>query len=155
EQGPRAHDEDIEKRVFAPSPVQPNTVLSPPASGTHITYHESIRVALREELDHDSRLFIIGEDVGISQGAFKITEGFSERYDGINWKDYWQTRRSFHQRRVIDAPIAEAGFCGLALGAAQAGLRAVVEFQYADFSSEAFKMIVNYAATQTVRGMGP
>ena len=56
---------------------------------------------------------------------------------------------------MIDAPLAESGFTGLALGAVLNGLRAVVEFQYADFASEAFKMIVNYAATQTVRRMGP
>jgi pyruvate/2-oxoglutarate/acetoin dehydrogenase E1 component len=93
--------------------------------------------------------------LAFSDGAFKITEGLSKHFDGIEWRDFWNTSERFPQRRVIDAPIAEAGFCGLALGACLAGLKAVVEFQYADFSSEAFKMIVNYAATQTVRKMGP
>lgn len=104
-------------------------------------------------MDRHENLFIIGEDVGISNGAFKITDGFSKRYDKIDWSEYWQRDEPFVQRRVIDAPIAEAGFFGL--GAVTNGLRAVVAFQYADFASEAFKMIVNYGATETVRGMGP
>ena len=146
---------DIVSRVFAPSPVYSNATEQPAAEGSRITYHQAIHDALQEEMDHDPNLFIIGEDVGISNGAFKITEGFSKRFDHIDWQDYWRRKAPFPQRRVIDAPIAEAGFTGLALGAVQCGLRAVVEYQYADFASEAFKMIVNYAATQTVRGGGP
>ena len=155
EQSPVATDHDIEARVFvSASPSYPPRV-DPPANGVRLSYHQAIQDALLEEMDRRSDLFIIGEDVGISNGAFKVTEGFSKRYDKIDWTDYWQTGTPVRQRRVIDAPISEAGFCGLALGAVANGLRAVVEFQYADFASEAFKMIVNYAATQTARGTGP
>lgn len=155
EEGPRPDAADIESQVFVTSDIGSPLLEAPPAIGTRVTYHKAISDALREELDRDPDLFMIGEDIGISNGAFKITEGFSQRYDGVSWADHWKTRAPFPQRRIIDAPIAEAGFSGLALGAVLNGLRAVVEFQYADFSSEAFKMIVNYAATQTVRGMGP
>jgi 2-oxoisovalerate dehydrogenase E1 component beta subunit len=141
--------------VFAPSGVFGPAIAQPPATGARMTYHRAIRDALREEMDRDPFLFMIGEDIGVSNGAFKITEGFTARYDGIDWRDYWQSGRPFPQRRVIDAPIAEAGLCGLALGAVLEGLRAIVEFQYADFASDAFKMLVNYAATQTVRRVGP
>ena len=154
EAGPIPDGKDLEARIFVPSPPR----REPQAGsrrGSTVPYYRAIQDGLREEMDRDSSLFMIGEDIGISDGAFKITEGFSKRYDHLAWQDYWQTSRRFVQRRVVDAPIAEAGFTGLALGAVLAGLRAVVEFQYADFASEAFKMIVNYAATQTVRSMGP
>jgi pyruvate/2-oxoglutarate/acetoin dehydrogenase E1 component len=146
--------DDIKARVFVQS-VTPLSTEHTPTTASQITYHQAIQDALKEEMDRDPSLFIIGEDIGISGGAFKITAGFSKRYDQLDWNEHWNSQGPFTQRRVIDAPIAEAGFCGLALGAALCGLRSVVEFQYADFSSEAFKMIVNYAATQTVRCMGP
>jgi pyruvate/2-oxoglutarate/acetoin dehydrogenase E1 component/TPP-dependent pyruvate/acetoin dehydrogenase alpha subunit len=155
EQSPAATDDDIEARVFVSSSMPFPEQIDPPPDGAHVSYHQAIQDALREEMDRDPNLFIIGEDIGISNGAFKVTDGFSKRYDQIDWADYWKTTKPVRQRRVIDAPIGEAGFCGLALGAVTNGLRAVVEFQYADFASEAFKMIVNYAATQTPRGMGP
>ena len=147
---------DIEAHVFAPSPVHDRPLATPPPSGKTMTYHQAIREALMEELDRDPNVFMVGEDIGISNGAFKITEGFSKRYDNLDWNDAWKSKDApFEQRRIIDSPIAEAGYVGLALGAVLTGLRPIVEFQYADFASEAFKMIVNYAATQTVRGMGP
>jgi 2-oxoisovalerate dehydrogenase E1 component len=155
ETGPTPDASDIVSRVFVPSTVCNDATVQPPASGSRITYHQAIHDALQEEMDRDPGLFMIGEDIGISNGAFKITEGFSKRFDHIDWQDYWQRQEPFPQRRVIDTPLGEAGFTGLALGAVQCGLRAIVEYQYADFSSEAFKMIVNYAATQTVRGGGP
>jgi 2-oxoisovalerate dehydrogenase E1 component len=154
EAGPTPTAEDIEAGVFQTSPT-PATSAVIPSGGEATYYHRAIHDGLQEEMDRDPTLFLIGEDIGISDGAFKITEGFSKRYDGLDWNDYWNTDVTFAQRRVLDAPIAEAGFSGLALGAVLAGLRAVVEFQYADFASEAFKMIVNYTATQTVRRMGP
>jgi 2-oxoisovalerate dehydrogenase E1 component beta subunit len=158
EAGAAPESHDIEAQVFAfngapPPTIEHSQVLTTATS--HVSYHRGIHDALQEEMDRDDNLFLIGEDIGISDGAFKITEGFSKRYDRLNWEEHWDTANPFRQRRVIDAPLAEAGFTGLALGAVLAGLRAVVEFQYADFSSEAFKMIVNYAATQNVRGMGP
>jgi 2-oxoisovalerate dehydrogenase E1 component len=149
-----ATETELAGKIFAVSLPQPPACVIP-SSGKKSTYHQAIHDALAEAMDRDPNLFLIGEDIGLSNGAFKITEGFSRRYDQIDWPHHWRAGNRPIQRRVIDAPLAEAGFCGLALGAVQAGLRAVVEFQYADFSSEAFKMIVNYAATQTARGMGP
>jgi pyruvate/2-oxoglutarate/acetoin dehydrogenase E1 component/TPP-dependent pyruvate/acetoin dehydrogenase alpha subunit len=156
EQAPAPSGERIAASVFAPSPEPAASERVPEQGrGTHIPYYKALHDALQEEMERDPSLFIIGEDVGISNGAFKITEGLSKRFDGVNWAEFWGTGKPFPQRRVIDAPISEAGFTGLALGAVLAGLRAIVEYQYADFASEAFKMIVNYTATQTVRGMGP
>ena len=155
ERSPFPDTHNIEARVFVLSEPCGAVIADPPAEGARITYHRAIHDALQEEMDRDPSLFMIGEDIGISNGAFKITEGFSKRYDQLDWNESWNTFGTFTQRRVIDAPIAEAGFCGLALGAARCGLRSVVEFQYADFASEGFKMIVNYAATQTARGFGP
>jgi len=156
EQSPAPVPVDIESEVFAPSPAHENALAAPPAAGRTITYHQAIREALMEELDRDPNVYMIGEDIGVSNGAFKVTEGFSKRYDGLDWNEAWNRKdATFRQRRIIDAPIAEAGFVGLALGSVLTGLRPIVEFQYADFASEAFKMIVNYAATQQVRDMGP
>jgi 2-oxoisovalerate dehydrogenase E1 component len=154
EQDTPARAADLTAKVFVP-PLQESQTDDLPSDTTKSTYHQAIHDALAEALDRDANLFLIGEDIGLSNGAFKVTEGFSRRYDQIDWPRCWNSGRRPVQRRVIDAPLGEAGFCGLALGAVQAGLRAIVEFQYADFASEAFKMIVNYAATQTARGMGP
>ncbi|MDP3697789.1 MAG: thiamine pyrophosphate-dependent enzyme [Candidatus Taylorbacteria bacterium] len=142
-------------KVFVPSPKYPNELILPPRDGKKITYHEAIHEALEEALEKDPDVFLIGEDIGISDGAFKITAGFSKKFDGIEWHQWWRKKEPPTQRRIIDATLAEAGFCGLALGSCLGGLKAVVEFQYADFSSEAFKMLVNYTATQNARNMGP
>ena len=156
EQSPKPVAVDIEKQVMAPAPTFPNALLVPTGKGRTITYHQAIREGLQEELDRDPNVFMIGEDIGVSNGAFKITEGFSKKYDGLDWAQAWNKKDvSFKQRRIIDSPIAEAGYVGIALGAQLEGLTPIVEFQYADFASEAFKMIVNYAATQNVREMGP
>src|SRR5262249_8203417 len=155
EQSAAPSGDSIETRVFVASTVPYPARCDAPSQGALTTYHQAIQDALRDEMDRHDDLVLIGEDVGISNGAFKITNGFSKRYDQIDWSGTWPTKKPFVQRRVIDAPIAEAGFCGLALGALTGGLRTVVEFQYADFASEAFKMIVNYAATEAARGNGP
>lgn len=155
EQSPAPDASNIQSRVFFPSPSQSVSFTESTGKGSTITYHQAIQDALREEMDSNPDLFIVGEDIGISNGAFKITEGFSQRYDKVDWNEFWKNNSPIRQRRVIDAPIAEAGFTGMALGAALNGLKAVVEFQYADFASEAFKMLVNYAACETVRGVGP
>ena len=155
EKAPPPDESDFRNKVFVPSPKHPNELSSPPQGRNKMTYHEAIRGALRETLIKDPDVFIIGEDIGVSGGAFKITAGFSQEFDGVDWKEWWTKDELAPQRRIRDAPVAEAGFCGLALGALFGGLKAIVEFQYADFSSEAFKMIVNYAATQNVRNMGP
>jgi 2-oxoisovalerate dehydrogenase E1 component beta subunit len=96
-----------------------------------ITYIEAIRQALWEEMERDDRVFLIGEDIATYGGAFKITQGFLER---------------FGEDRVIDTPIAESALVGAAVGAALLGLRPVVEMQFADFIVCAFDQIVNMAA---------
>src|SRR3954469_2842140 len=97
----------------------------------HATYLDAIGAALMSEMEADPDVFIIGEDVGQFGGAFKVTKGFLEK---------------FGERRVVDTPIAETGFTGLAAGAALVGLRPVVEFQFADFISCAFDPIINVLA---------
>src|SRR3990172_2460608 len=96
-----------------------------------VTYLEAISQALREEMRRDPTVFLLGEDIGVFGGAFKVTKGFIEE---------------FGEERVIDTPIAESGFTGAACGAAIMGFRPVVEFQFADFFSCAFDQIVNFAA---------
>src|SRR3989344_7468482 len=97
------------------------------------------------------------KSVGVSGGAFRVTEGFSSLFDGINW-DSWRNRPDHlapPQLRVNDMPIAEAGMCGFGAGAAIRGLWVVIEVEYADFLTEAVKWIGNYMATQAVHGVGP
>jgi acetoin:2,6-dichlorophenolindophenol oxidoreductase subunit beta len=100
------------------------------------TYLDAIAAALMSEMEADPDVFIIGEDVGQFGGAFKVTRGFLEK---------------FGPRRVVDAPMAESGFTGLAAGAALMGLRPVVEYQFADFISAAFDQIINVLARHHYR----
>jgi 2-oxoisovalerate dehydrogenase E1 component beta subunit len=102
-----------------------------PTDSGSATYLEAVGLALDSEMDRDPDVFIIGEDVGQFGGAFKVTKGFLDK---------------FGPRRVVDTPIAETGFTGLAAGAALVGLRPVVEFQFADFISCAFDPIINVLA---------
>lgn len=95
-----------------------------------ITIREAIREALEEEFDRDENVFILGEEVAEYNGAYKITKGMLDKYG---------------PKRVIDTPISEGGFTGLAIGAALTGLRPVVEFMSFNFSFVAFDQIVNNA----------
>ncbi len=105
-------------------------------SGTPTTYVEAIRQGLWEEMERDESVFVIGEDVGVYGGAFKVTAGLIER---------------FGERRVIDTPISEAAIVAAGTGAAFTGLRPVVEMQFADFITCAFDQIVNFAAKSRYR----
>lgn len=96
-----------------------------------MTYLQAISDALRGEMRRDPNVFILGEDIGVFGGAFKITQGFLDE---------------FGPERVIDTPISESGFVGAACAAATTGFRPVVEFQFIDFIACAFDQIVNYAA---------
>jgi pyruvate dehydrogenase E1 component beta subunit len=96
-----------------------------------IRYREALREAMAEEMRRDPNVFILGEEVGYYQGAYKVTQGLLEE---------------FGERRVIDTPIAEAGFAGVAVGAAMVGLRPIVEFMTWNFSLVAYDQIVNNAA---------
>ena len=104
------------------------------------TYLVAIAEALWEEMERDERVFLLGEDIGVYGGAFKVTEGFIER---------------FGPSRVMDTPIVEETIVGTALGAAMEGLRPVAEFQYADFMSSGFDEIVTAAAKYHYRSGVP
>jgi pyruvate dehydrogenase E1 component beta subunit len=96
-----------------------------------ISYREALNQAMREEMDRDPDVFLMGEEVGHYQGAYKVSQGLLQR---------------FSERRVIDAPIAEMGFAGVGVGAAMVGLRPVIEFMTFNFSLVAIDQIVNNAA---------
>jgi 2-oxoisovalerate dehydrogenase E1 component beta subunit len=105
-----------------------------------LTYLEAIRLAMLEEMERDSRVFVLGEDVGIYGGAFRVTAGFLEK---------------FGEKRVIDTPISESAIVGAAIGAALMGMRPIAEMQFIDFISCAFDQLVNYAAKSRFRWGGP
>lgn len=104
------------------------------------TYLEAIREAIREEMEADPAVFLMGEDIGAYGGAFRITEGLLAE---------------FGPRRVIDTPISEAAIVGAAVGAAHMGLKPVCEMQFMDFVAPAFNVLVNFAAKVRYRtGVG-
>jgi pyruvate dehydrogenase E1 component beta subunit len=96
-----------------------------------MTYREALNLALREEMHRDPRVFVIGEEVGLYEGAYKVTQGLL---------------KEFGPARVVDTPIAESGFTGVGIGAAMVGLRPVVEMMTFNFALLALDQIVNTAA---------
>ena len=96
-----------------------------------LTYREALNLALREEMRRDPRVFVIGEEVGLYEGAYKVTQGLL---------------KEFGAQRVVDTPIAESGFTGVGIGAAMVGLRPVVEMMTFNFALVAVDQIVNTAA---------
>ncbi|HYM46713.1 MAG TPA: alpha-ketoacid dehydrogenase subunit beta [Solirubrobacteraceae bacterium] len=98
---------------------------------TELRYREALNAALHEELQRDERVVLLGEDIGVFGGAFKVTEGLLEQ---------------FGERRVRDTPISENTIVGIGVGAAMTGLRPVVELMTINFSLLAFDQIVNHAA---------
>jgi len=112
------------------------SVDSPPADAAEagwqvMTYREAIRVALREELERDERVFIMGEEVGLFDGSYKVTSGLMDE---------------FGSDRVRDTPISEEGFVGAGIGAAMIGERPVVEIMTLNFLLVAMDQVVNHAA---------
>jgi pyruvate dehydrogenase E1 component beta subunit len=97
----------------------------------NIRFRDALREAMTEEMERDDRVFLMGEEVGHYQGAYKVSEGMLEK---------------FGERRVIDTPIAEGGFAGIGVGAAMVGLRPIIEFMTWNFSAVAFDQILNNAA---------
>src|SRR5258705_3064999 len=95
------------------------------------TYLEAIREGIWEEMERDPNVFLIGEDIGVYGGAFKLTAGLLDR---------------FGERRVVDTPIAESAIVGAAIGASLMGLRPVAEIQFSDFITCGYDQIVNFAA---------
>ena len=96
-----------------------------------ISYIEAIQMAMKEEMERDERVFILGEDVGLKGGVFKATAGL---YD------------QFGEYRVLDTPLAESAIAGVAIGAAMVGMRPIAEMQFADFIMPAVNQIVSEAA---------
>lgn len=97
-----------------------------------MSYREALRLALREALQNDARVFLMGEDVGRYGGCYGVTKGLLEE---------------FGPERIVDAPLAENGFTGIGIGAAVAGLRPIVEIMTCNFSLLALDQILNTAAT--------
>src|SRR5438132_9835816 len=95
------------------------------------TYVEAIRQGIWEEMEKDESVFVLGEDIGIYGGAFKVTAGMLDH---------------FGERRVVDTPISESAIVGAAIGAGLMGLRPVAEIQFSDFISCAYDQITNFAA---------
>lgn len=98
---------------------------------SQMRYRDALKLALREEMARDERVILIGEDIGVFGGAFKVTEGLLEE---------------FGERRVRDTPISENTIVGMGVGAAMVGLRPVVELMTVNFALLAFDQIVNHAA---------
>jgi len=96
-----------------------------------ITYRDALNEALREEMSRDPSVFLMGEEVGVYQGAYKVSRGLLEAYGPT---------------RVVDTPIAELGFTGIGVGAAMVGMRPVIEFMTWNFALLAIDQIVNSAA---------
>jgi len=104
-----------------------------------LTYLEAIRLAMLEEMEKDERVFVLGEDVGIYGGAFRVTAGFLEK---------------FGEGRIIDTPVSETAIIGAAVGAALMGMRPIAEMQFIDFIACGFNQLVNYAAKSRYRWGG-
>lgn len=96
-----------------------------------VSMREALRQAIDEEMARDDRVFLMGEEVAQYQGAYKVSQGLLQKYG---------------EKRIIDTPIAEAGFAGIGVGAAMVGLRPIVEFMTWNFSLVAYDQIVNNAA---------
>ncbi len=96
-----------------------------------LTYRDALNQALREEMRRDDRVFLMGEEVGVYQGAYKVSRGLLEEFGPM---------------RIVDTPITELGFAGVGIGAAMVGLRPVIEFMTWNFALLAIDQIVNSAA---------
>jgi pyruvate dehydrogenase E1 component beta subunit len=96
-----------------------------------IAYREALKQAMSEEMRRDKNVFLMGEEVGYYQGAYKVSQGMLEEFGAA---------------RVLDTPIAETGFAGIGIGAAMVGLRPIVEFMTWNFSLVCYDQLVNHAA---------
>ncbi len=140
---PPPADEIALRPVFAPDPPlrvaveAPAVIKSRPKGET--TYVDAINQALLEEMERDSSVVLMGQDIGVFEGAFRTTRGLHARWPN----------------RVLDTPIAESGTIGIAIGAALLGYRPVVEMQFGDFISCGFNQLVNVAAKLYYRWQVP
>jgi len=104
-----------------------------------VTYRDALNQALREEMQRDDRVFLIGEEVGVYQGAYKVSKGLLQE---------------FGEMRVVDTPITELGFAGVGVGAAMVGLRPIVEFMTWNFAVLALDQVLNSAAKMLYMSCG-
>src|SRR5258708_21446410 len=104
-----------------------------------LTYRDALNQALREEMQRDADVFLMGEEVGVYQGAYKVSRGLLEE---------------FGAKRVVDTPIAELGFAGIGVGAAMGGVRPVIEFMTWNFAVLALDQIGNSAAKKPYQSGG-
>ncbi len=128
--------------VFAPDPprrVSESTAIQTSRSKGETTYVDAINQAMLEEMERDSSVVVMGQDIGVFEGAFRTTKGLHSRWP----------------HRVLDTPIAESGTIGIAIGAALLGYRPVVEMQFGDFISCGFNQLVNVAAKLYYRWQVP
>ena len=141
-QAPAAQAAASEAEIPSPAPAQPKAPAAPPPidaspdwqEGTEMktqTVREALRDGMAEEMRSDELVFVMGEEVAEYEGAYKVTQGLLDE---------------FGERRVIDTPITEHGFTGLAVGAAFGGLKPVVEFMTFNFALQAMDQIINSAA---------
>ncbi len=127
----------VPARTPVSAPAQPvlnvgdEAEIPPGTQMVNMSVREALRDAMAEEMRHDDRVFIMGEEVAEYQGAYKVTQGLLDE---------------FGARRVIDTPITEHGFTGLGVGAAFAGLRPIIEFMTFNFAMQAIDQIINSAA---------
>src|SRR5215203_5516021 len=140
---PPPADETALRPVFAPVPPEPVVAEAPAVktsrSAGETTYVDAINQALLEEMERDSSVVLMGQDIGAFEGAFRTTKGLHKRWPN----------------RVLDTPIAESGTIGIAIGAALLGYRPVVEMQFGDFISCGFNQLVNVAAKLYYRWQVP
>ena len=142
-EAPPPPDEVALRPVFAPVPPErevreaPTPIAKRP--GGEITYVDALNQALLEEMERDESVILMGQDIGVFEGAFRTTKGLYGRWPG----------------RVLDTPIAESGTIGIAIGAALLGYKPVVEMQFADFISCGFNQLVNVAAKLFYRWQVP
>ena len=116
---------------IAPEEPRPEPELPPGTAMVKLTVREALRDAMAEEMRADPAVFVIGEEVGEYQGAYKVTQGLLDE---------------FGPTRVVDTPITEYGFAGVGVGAAFAGLKPIVEFMTWNFAMQAIDHIINSAA---------
>jgi pyruvate dehydrogenase E1 component beta subunit len=116
---------------LAPEEPRRDAEIPPGTEMVAMSVREALRDAMAEEMRRDPSVFVLGEEVGQYQGAYKVTQGLLEE---------------FGERRVVDTPITEYGFAGIGVGAAFAGLKPIVEFMTWNFAMQAIDHIVNSAA---------
>jgi pyruvate dehydrogenase E1 component beta subunit len=137
EAAPARQHESTETRAAPAAPASPAQPISAAAPEKdwgptrHISVREALRDAMAAELERDETVFLMGEEVAQYQGAYKISQGLLDR---------------FGPKRIIDTPITEHGFTGMAVGAAMNGLRPIVEFMTFNFAMQAIDQIINSAA---------